>query len=86
MTYEVSAAAKPPQTTPLYIGIRVDTREGNGEYRRCRGVVPLPRFLNHLSDFDCLNVRIAPRRADSPLKTAFFMLLATQVISAKRAE
>ena len=26
MMYEVSAAAKPPQTTPLFIGIRVDTR------------------------------------------------------------
>jgi len=63
MTYEVSAAAKPPQTTPLYIGIRVDTREGNGEYRRRRAVVPLPRFLSHLSRFDGLNVRIAPRRA-----------------------
>jgi len=36
MTYEVSAAAKPPQTTPLYIGTRVDTREGNGECRRWR--------------------------------------------------
>jgi len=36
MTYEVSAAAKPPQTTPLYMGIRVDPREGNGEYRRRR--------------------------------------------------
>jgi hypothetical protein len=36
MTYEVSAAAKPPQTTPLYIGIRADKRERNGEYRRRR--------------------------------------------------
>ena len=36
MTYEVSAAAKPPQTTPLHVGIRVDPREGNGEYRRRR--------------------------------------------------
>ena len=36
MTYEVSAAAKPPQTTPLYIGIRADTWERNGEYRRRR--------------------------------------------------
>ena len=64
MTYEVSAAAKPPQTTPLYIGIRVDTREGNGEYRHCRAVVPLSRFLSHLSRFDDLNVRFAPRRFD----------------------
>jgi len=63
MTYEVSAAAKPPQTTPLHICIRVDTREGNGEYRRCRAVVQLPRFLSHLSHFDGLDVRIAPRRA-----------------------
>ena len=65
MTYEVSAAAEPPQTTPLYIGIRVDTREGNGDYRRRRAVVPLPRFLSHLSHFDGLIVRIAPRRAGS---------------------
>ena len=36
MTYEVSAAAKLPQTTPPYIDIRVDTREGNGEHRRRR--------------------------------------------------
>jgi hypothetical protein len=28
MTYEVSAAAKPPQTTLLFIGIRVGTRGG----------------------------------------------------------
>ena len=126
MTYDVSAAAKPPQTTPLYMGIRVDPREGNGEYRRRRAVGPLPHFLSHLSHFDGLNVRIAPRRAggdtrrslsagrhecpyegglsaavwpppfvrhcsrvilaDSPLKTAFFILLATEVIGAKRAE
>jgi len=63
MTYEVSAAATPPQTTPLNIGIRVDTREGNGKYRRRRAVVPLPRFLSHLSHFDGLYVRIAPSRA-----------------------
>ena len=63
MTYKASAAAKPPQTTPLYIGIRVDTREGKGEYRRCHAVAPLPRFLCHLSHFDGLNVRIALRRA-----------------------
>jgi len=63
MTYEVSAAANPPQTTPLHMGIRVDTRGGNGDYRRCRAVGPLPRFLSHLSHFDGLNVRIAPRRA-----------------------
>jgi len=63
MTYEVSAAAKSPQTTPLYTGIRVDTQEGIGEYRRRRAVVPLPRFLSHLSHFDGPNVRIAPRRA-----------------------
>ena len=63
MTYEVSAAAKPPQSTPLYIGIRVDAREGNGEYRRRRAVEPLPRSLRHLSHFDGLNVRISPRRA-----------------------
>ena len=63
MPSEVSAAAKPPQTTPLYIGIRVDTREGNGECRRRRAVMPLPRFLSHLSHLDGLNVRIAPRRA-----------------------
>jgi hypothetical protein len=36
MTYEVSAAAKPPQTTPLYIGVRAETRERNGEHRRRR--------------------------------------------------
>jgi len=49
MTYEVSAAAKPPQTIPLYMGIRVDPREGNGEYRRRRAVGPRPHFLSHLS-------------------------------------
>jgi hypothetical protein len=38
MTYEVSAAAKPPQTAPFYLGIGVNTREGNGEHRRCRAV------------------------------------------------
>jgi hypothetical protein len=63
MTYEVSAAAKPPQTTPLYIGIHVHTREGNGEYCRGRAVMPLPRFVSNLSHFDGLNVRISPRRA-----------------------
>ena len=63
MTYEVSAAAKPPQTTPLHMGIRVDPREGNGEYRRRRAVGLRPHFLSHLSHFDGLNVRIAPRRA-----------------------
>ena len=52
MMYEVSAAAKPPQTTPLHTGISVDTREGNGEYRRRRAVVPLPCFLSHLSHVD----------------------------------
>jgi len=36
MTYDVSAAAKLPQTSPLYIGIRMGTREVNGEYRRRR--------------------------------------------------
>ena len=54
MTYEVSAAAKPPQTTPLYMGIRVDPREGNGAYRRRRAVGPRPHFLSHLSHFDGL--------------------------------
>jgi hypothetical protein len=63
MTYEVSAAAKPPQTTPLNIGHRVNTREGNGDYRRRRAVEPLPRFLSDLSHFDGLNVRIALSRA-----------------------
>ena len=63
MTYEVSAAAKPPHTTPLCLGIRVDTRGGDGEYCRRRAVAPLPRILSHLSHFDGLNVRIAPRRA-----------------------
>jgi len=63
MMYEVSAAAKPPQTTPLFLGIRVDTPRGNGEYRRRRAVVPLPRFLRHLFYFDGQNVRVAPRRA-----------------------
>jgi hypothetical protein len=63
MTYEVPAAAKPPQTIPLNMGIRVDTRERNGEYHRRRAVVPLQRFLSHLSHFDGLNVRIAPSRA-----------------------
>ncbi len=59
----MSAAAKPPQTTSLFLGIRVTTREGNGEYRRRRAVLPPPRFLSHLSHFDGLNVRIAPSRA-----------------------
>jgi len=45
------------------MGIRVDTREGNGEYRRCLAVGPIPRFLSHLSHFDVINVRITPRRA-----------------------
>jgi hypothetical protein len=63
MKYEMSAAANPLQTIPLHIGIRVDAREGNGEYRRRRLVGPLPRFLTHLSHFDGLNVRIAPSRA-----------------------
>jgi len=63
MTYAVSAAAKPPQATPHYIGIRVDKLEGNGEYRRRRAVVPLPRFLSNLFHFNGLHVRIAPRRA-----------------------
>jgi len=124
MTYEVSAAAKPPQTIPLNIGIRVDTRGANGGYRRRRAVTPLPPFLSHLSHFDGLDVRFAPRRAggdtrrffrpvdaiayktggclrrvcrrryfvrhclrvipaDSLRKTAFFILLATQVIGAR---
>jgi len=48
---------------PFSIGIRVDTQGENGEYRRRRAVVPLPRFLSHLSHFDGLNVRFAPRRA-----------------------
>jgi ribosomal protein S18 len=61
--YEVSAAANTLQTVPLNIGIRVDTREGNGEYRRRRVVGPLPRFLSHFSHFVGLNVRIAPSRA-----------------------
>jgi len=127
MTCEVSAAAKPPQTTPLYIGIRVDTREGNGECRRWRDsgrcahldvkmeqmtqetgkppncaaaailAVPFPcvdtnayimgsclrrfcrrrHFVRHCSRVICV---------DSPLESAFFILLATQVIGAKRAE
>ena len=122
MTYEVSAAAKPPQTTRHFI--HVDTRGGNGEYRRRRAVGPLPRFLTYLSHADGLNVLFAPRRAggdtrhspqrvdanayekrgclrrfcrrryfvrhclrvilaDSPLKTASFILLATQVIGAR---
>ena len=63
MMYEVSAVAKPPQKTLLNVGIRVDTREGNGEYRRRRAVVLLSRFLSHLSHFDGLNVRIPPSRA-----------------------
>ena len=33
MTYEVLAAANPPQTNPDFIGIRVDTRREDGEYR-----------------------------------------------------
>jgi len=127
MTYKVSAAEKPPQTFHLNIGIRVDTREGNNEYRRHCAVAPLPHFFSHLSHFDGLNVRIAPSRAggdtripfprvdtnvyikrgclwrfcrrrhfvrhcsrviraDSPLERALFILLATQVIGAKRAE
>jgi len=63
MAYEVSAAAKTAAGTPLSLGIRVDTRGGNGEYRRRRAVVPSHRFLSHMSHFDGLNVRIAPRRA-----------------------
>jgi len=63
MTYEVLAAAKPPPTNPLFLGIRVDTRRGTGEYRRRRAVVLLPRFLSHLAHSDGLNVRIAPGRA-----------------------
>jgi len=63
MTYEVSAAEKPPRTTLIFAGIRVDTHGGDGESRRRRADVPLSRSLSHLSHFDGLNVRIAPRRA-----------------------
>jgi len=125
MTYEVSAAAKPPQTTPLFIGIRVDTLGGmasiaagapRGEShiqtvsmgqisqetgKRPNGAaaailaVPPPRIdVNEMAG--CLRrfcrrryfVRHCSRviRADSPLKTAFCILLATQVIGVKRAE
>jgi hypothetical protein len=63
MTYEVSTAAKPPQTTPISLGIRVDTRGWDGEYRHRRAVGPLPRYLRHLYHFDGLNGRFAPRRA-----------------------
>jgi hypothetical protein len=45
MTHEVSAVAKPPQTTPLFRGICVDARGGNGEYRRCA-----PRGESHNED------------------------------------
>jgi hypothetical protein len=61
MPYEVAAAAKPPQLTPLSMGTRVDTREGNGEYRRRRAVVALACFLSLWKGNDGLNVRIAPR-------------------------
>ena len=47
------------------MGTRVDTRGGNGEYRRCRAVGALACFLSHLSwnlGNDGLNVRIVPRR------------------------
>ena len=49
LAYEVAAAAKPPQTTPLYLGTRVDTRGRNGQYRRRRAVGALASFLSHLS-------------------------------------
>jgi len=45
MTCEVLAATKPPQTTPHYMGIGVDTSEGNGVYRRRRAGAPLPLFF-----------------------------------------
>jgi len=36
LAYEVAPAAKLPQVNPHYMGTRVDTRVGNGEYRRRR--------------------------------------------------
>ena len=126
MTYEVSAAAKPPQTTPLYIGIRGDMRERNGEYRRRRASGRCAHLNRQNGTNDSRNGKAAQRRgsgdtrrsfpacrherqikgvclrrfcrrrhfvchrsrvirADSPLKTGFLILLATQVIGAKRA-
>jgi hypothetical protein len=124
MTYETSAAAKPPQTTPRFLGIRIDARVGMGHiaaaapFRRfpiscvmcpiltvqmCdspRGtaavilaIPPLRVDANAYQKGGCLR-RICRRRyivhhysrvirADSPLKTAFFILQATQVIGAR---
>ena len=36
LAYEVAPEAKPPQVNPHHMGTRVDTRAGNGEYRRRR--------------------------------------------------
>ena len=127
MTYEVSAAAKSPQTTPLCIGIRVDRRGGNGEYHRRRASGRCAHLDRQNGTNDSRNGEAAQRRgggdtrrsppridanaykkggclrqfcrrrhfvrhcsrvigADSPLKTAYYFLLATRLIGAQRAE
>ena len=63
MTYEVLAAAKLPQTTPLYMGIRVDPREGNGEYRRRRASGRCAHLDRQNGTNDSRNGDAAQRRA-----------------------